>query len=75
MSRISTERGMHEIADRVWNRPGMIQAGDPRLLTGLIKRAVVRHGNQYVAWTRTWEGPARPDYPAAAADLAERPRA
>lgn len=26
----------------------------------------------YVAWTPTWEGPPRPDYPAAAADLRGR---
>lgn len=48
-----------------------IMKGDPRLLTGLIKYAIVHHGNQYVAWTRTWEGPARPDWAAAWADLSE----
>jgi hypothetical protein len=51
-----------------------MKAGDPRLLTGLIKFAIVRHGDKYVAWSRTWEGPARPDFAAAAADLAERKR-
>jgi hypothetical protein len=48
-----------------------IQAGD-------ITPRVVQHDNRapgewlYVAWTPTWEGPARFDYQAAAADLREK---
>lgn len=46
-----------------------------KLQAGDISPRVVLHDNRppsewlYVAWTPTWEGPARPDYRAAAADL------
>ena len=49
-----------------------------RVLAGDITPRVVCHDNRppsqwlYVAWIPTWEGPARPDYQAAAADLNER---
>jgi hypothetical protein len=34
---------------------------------------VVQHSNgRYVAWFPTWEGPARPDYAAAYADLQDK---
>jgi hypothetical protein len=42
---------------------------------------VVQHSNRppsewlYVAWTPVWEGPARPDYAAALADLNDKLRA
>jgi hypothetical protein len=45
---------------------------------GDIAPRVVLHDNRpprdwlYVAWTPAWEGPARPDHNAAAADLRER---
>lgn len=38
-------------------------------------RVVERKASRYVAWFPTWEGPARPDYAAAFADLIERSRA
>lgn len=41
------------------------------LLSGELESAVLVRGGQYVAWTRTWEGPSRPDLPAAKADLAD----
>lgn len=39
------------------------------LLSGQVAHAIIERDGKYVAWTRTWEGPARPDYPAALADL------
>lgn len=48
-----------------------------KLLAGNQSPRVVLYDNRppaewcYVAWTPTWEGPARPDYQAAAADLHE----
>jgi hypothetical protein len=49
----------------------LLQAGD-------IAPRVVEHDNRrpslYVAWTPVWEGPARPDYAAALADLNDRMR-
>ena len=51
-----------------------------KLQNGDISPRVVLHDNRapstwlYVAWTPTWEGPARPDYQAAAADLADKLR-
>lgn len=49
-----------------------------KISAGDISPRVVLHDNRppsewlYVAWTPTWEGPARPDYQAAAADLCEK---
>jgi len=51
-----------------------------KLQAGDLSPRIVLHDNRapsdwrYVAWTPTWEGPARFDYPAAAADLADRLR-
>jgi hypothetical protein len=48
-----------------------------KLIAGNISPRVVLYDNRppsewvYAAWTPTWEGPARPDYQAAAADLRE----
>lgn len=47
--------------------PLILQADE--LLTGKIDRAILQRGKHYIAWTKTWEGPARPDYAAALADL------
>lgn len=47
------------------------------LLSGKIDRAVIQDGKLWIAWTKTWEGPPRPDYAAASADLRDylsRPR-
>ena len=46
---------------------------------GDITPRVIEHSHHtwvtaYVAWTPVWEGPARPDYAAAHADLTERRR-
>lgn len=44
-----------------------------KVFAGDIRPRVVEHKNRrYVAWFPTWEGPARPDYAAAYADLVER---
>jgi hypothetical protein len=50
-----------------------------RVASGDISPRVVCHDRGraprdwlYVAWTPVWEGPARPDYQAAQADLSER---
>jgi hypothetical protein len=40
-----------------------------RVFAGDIRPRVVEHNWKYVAWTPTKEGPARPDYAAAYADL------
>jgi hypothetical protein len=42
------------------------------VLAGDIKPRVFQDAAGYVAWTPTWEGPPRPDYAAACADLADR---
>jgi hypothetical protein len=34
-----------------------------------ITPRVIEHNATYRAWTSTWEGPARPDFPTAMADL------
>lgn len=44
-----------------------------RLATGDIAPRVVEYpGSWYVAWTPIWEGPARPDWLAALADLNDK---
>jgi hypothetical protein len=43
-----------------------------QLLSGKVRLAILSHNHSYVAWTPTWEGPPRPDYPAAMADLRDR---
>jgi len=40
-----------------------------KVIAGDHRPRVVQHGEYYVAWTPTREGPARPDYAAARADL------
>jgi hypothetical protein len=51
-----------------------------KLQSGDISPRVVLHNNRpscdwcYVAWTPIWEGPPRPDYAAALADLNDRLR-
>ena len=46
------------------------------VLRGDTKPRVVNFGSferpQYVAWTPVWEGPPRPDYAAAVADLRDK---
>ena len=42
------------------------------LLSGKVLFAVLKRREGYVAWTRTWEGPVRPEYMAARADLLDR---
>lgn len=42
----------------------------PRVVEHPARRA--GDGARYVAWFPTWEGPARPDYAAAFADMADR---
>lgn len=42
------------------------------LLTGQIDAAVLEKGGAYVAWTKDWQGPGRPDLPAAKSDLLDR---
>lgn len=44
----------------------------PELLSGKVDLAIVFRDEGYVAWTKTWEGPVRPDFPAAVADLRDR---
>ena len=46
-----------------------LQAGDHKLLSGTVAEAIVRKNGYYIAWTPTWEGQARPDFPAALAYL------
>ena len=46
-----------------------------KVFAGDIRPRVVEHeSSRYVAWFPTWEGPARPDYAAAFADLNDRKR-
>jgi hypothetical protein len=47
-----------------------------KISSGDIRPRVVEHSgfSLYVAWTPTWEGPPRPDYAAAHADLMDRLR-
>jgi hypothetical protein len=54
------------------NVASRMKAGDPRLLTGAVDATVIEKDGKYIAWTKTWEGPARPDFPGACADLSER---
>jgi hypothetical protein len=39
------------------------------LLTGNYVGGVIKRQGMYIAWTRTWEGPARPEYMSARADF------
>ena len=42
------------------------------LLSGEIHAAIIIRNRLFIAWTRAWEGPARPDYMGARADLLDR---
>ena len=61
-------------ASRVPLHYGLADGADAvaMLLAGEWASAVLKRDGKYVAWTRVWEGPARPDYPAARADLLDR---
>ena len=39
------------------------------LLSGKVESAVIVVRGAHVAWTKTWQGPGRPDHAAALADL------
>jgi hypothetical protein len=41
-------------------------------LSGKVKFGIFKKNNLYVAWTKVWEGPGRPDHAAAEADLRDR---
>jgi hypothetical protein len=49
-----------------------ISAGD--ITPRIVERNTCTSNATYVAWTPTWEGPPRPDYAAALADLRDRAR-
>lgn len=56
-----------------WRETGWKQDFEATELILIAHQPTVRKiGQWYVAWTPTWEGPARPDYMAASADLLDR---